>query len=90
MKKIIIDCPIAFGVSLLDASCKDCEHLRDYGCKKILEANEKTNKVTTLQNDMDYIYGLCEDCEGRPEGYNCPVQGFLDEHEDFMILDIKE
>ena len=28
---------------------------------------------------IELIYSICEDCQGRPDGFNCPVQGLLDE-----------
>ena len=33
---------------------------------------------TPEENILDQIYMLCEDCQGRQDGFNCPVQSKLD------------
>lgn len=27
---------------------------------------------------LEHVYGLCEDCDGRADGYTCPAKAYLE------------
>jgi len=53
----------------------DAEGKTSYVVAVVLKEVEEEKKVDIL----DELYGLCEDCQGRPDGFNCPARSKLDE-----------